>query len=86
VSKPFRGIVDIDIKDSVPDWDPYKQPEAPEGAPNVLYMVLDDVGFSALEPYGGLIDMPNIARVAGRGLTYTSFHTTALSRRPVHPC
>ena len=45
---PFRGTVNIDIKDSVPDWEPYRQPIAPEGAPSVLYIVLDDVGFSAL--------------------------------------
>ena len=85
MSKPFKGIVNIDIKDSVPDWEPYTQPVAPEGAPNVLYMVLDDVGFSALEPYGGLIETPNIARVAGRGLKYTNFHTTALCS-PTRSC
>ena len=49
MSTPFRGVVNIDIKDSVPDWAPYTQPIAPEGAPSVLYIVLDDVGFSAME-------------------------------------
>ena len=39
-------MITIDIRDSVPDWEPYAQPKAPEGAPNVLYIVLDDVGFS----------------------------------------
>ena len=34
--KPFRGVVNVDIRDSVPDWEPYLQPKAPEGAPNVL--------------------------------------------------
>ena len=33
---PFRGVVNVDIRDSVPDWEPFLQPEAPEGAPNVL--------------------------------------------------
>ena len=47
-----------------PDWEPYRQPMAPEGAPNVLYVVLDDVGFSAMEPFGGLIETPNINRIA----------------------
>jgi arylsulfatase len=44
----------------------------------VLYIVLDDVGFSAMEPWGGLIDTPNIKKLAARGLTYTNWHTTAL--------
>jgi arylsulfatase A-like enzyme len=74
----FNGRINIDIKDSVPDWAPYAQPEAPEGAPSVLYIVLDDVGFSAMEPWGGLIETPNINRLAARGLTYTNWHTTAL--------
>ena len=68
MSAPFRGTVNIDIKDSTPDWEPYTQPMAPDGAPNVLYVVLDDVGFSAMEPYGGLIETPNIKRIADRGL------------------
>ncbi len=74
----FKGVINVDVRDLVPDWDPYKQPEAPEGAPSVLYIVLDDVGFSAMEPWGGLIETPNIKRIAAQGLTYTNFHTTAL--------
>ena len=41
VAKPFKGVINVDIKDSVPDWEPYTQPIAPEGASNVLYIVLD---------------------------------------------
>ncbi len=67
MSKPFKGTINIDIKDSTPDW-----------APSVLYIVLDDVGFSALESYGGMIETPNIKRIADRGLMYTYFYTTAL--------
>ena len=85
MTTPFRGTVNIDIKDSTPDWAPYTQPMAPDGAPNVLYIVLDDVGFSAMEPYGGLIETPNIKRIAERGLTYTNFHTTALCS-PTRSC
>src|SRR3974390_3491363 len=55
MSKPFRGVINIDIKQSTPDWDPYTQPKAPDGAPSVLYIVLDDVGFGAMEPFGGPI-------------------------------
>jgi arylsulfatase len=85
VSKPFKGVINVDIRDSVPDWEPYAQPAAPEDAPNVLYIVLDDVGYSAMEPFGGMIETPNINRIADRGLTYTNFHTTALCS-PTRSC
>jgi arylsulfatase len=85
MAQPFSGVIQIDIKDSIPDWSPYAQPLPPEGAPSVLYVVLDDVGFSAMEPYGGLIETPNIKRIAERGLTYTNFHTTALCS-PTRSC
>ena len=85
MAKPFKGVINVDIRDSVPDWEPYSQPMAPEGAPNVLYIVLDDVGYSAMEPFGGLIETPNINRIAERGLTYTNFHTTALCS-PTRSC
>jgi arylsulfatase len=78
MSKRFAGKIDVDGRDSTPDWAPYMQPVAPEGAPNVLYIVLDDVGFSAMEPWGGLIETPNVNKLAERGLTYTNWHTTAL--------
>ena len=85
MSKPFKGVVDVDITRSTPDWGPYAQPIAPEGSPNILYIVLDDVGFSAMEPYGGLIETPNINRIADAGLVYTNFHTTALCS-PTRSC
>jgi arylsulfatase A-like enzyme len=85
MTKPFGGTVNIDVKDSVPDWTPYTQPSAPEGAPNVLYIVLDDVGYSAMEPFGGMIETPNLKRIAENGLTYTNFHTTALCS-PTRSC
>ncbi|TDE00699.1 arylsulfatase [Jiangella asiatica] len=78
MTEPFRGVIDIDERESTPDWTPYLQPVAPDGAPNVLYIVLDDVGFSAMEPWGGLIETPNVNRLAANGLTYTNWHTTAL--------
>jgi arylsulfatase A-like enzyme len=78
LSKPFKGVINVDIKDSTPDWGPYTQPIAPEGTPNVVYIVLDDVGYSAMEPFGGMIETPNINRIADSGLVYTNFHTTAL--------
>src|SRR4051812_13054282 len=85
MGKTFKGKINVDIKDSVPDWEPYAQAMAPDGAPSILYVVLDDVGFSAMESYGGLIETPNIQRIADTGLTYTNFHTTALCS-PTRSC
>jgi arylsulfatase A-like enzyme len=50
----------------------------PDGAPNVLIVLLDDVGFGASSAFGGLVDTPTADRLAGDGLRYTRFHTTAL--------
>lgn len=78
MAKQFKGTIALDIRDSVPDWEPYAEPKAPEGSPNILYLVLDDTGFGAWEMFGGKIKMPNLDRIAKRGLIYTNFHTTAL--------
>ena len=83
--KPFNGVVNVDIRDSTPDWSPFQPPSAAPGSPNVLYIVLDDVGFSALSCYGGPIDTPNIDRIAAAGLRYTQWHTTALCS-PTRSC
>ena len=85
MSKPFKGVINVDIRDSVPDWAPFEAPKAPEGAPNVLYIVLDDVGFSAMSSYGGPIETPNIDRIVADGLRYTQMHTTALCS-PTRSC
>jgi hypothetical protein len=53
MSKPFRGMINLDVGDLTPDWEPYAQPKAPDGAPNVLFVVWDDTGFGALSPFGG---------------------------------
>jgi len=81
----FQGVINVDIRDSVPDWGPFEPPKAPEGAPNVVYIVLDDVGFSALQSYGGAIPTPNIDRIADQGVRYTQWHTTALCS-PTRSC
>ena len=78
MGKSFKGMINVDDRDSSPTGSRTCQPVAPAGAPNVLYIVLDDVGFSAMEPWGGLIETPNINRLAEHGLTYTNWHTTAL--------
>jgi arylsulfatase A-like enzyme len=70
--------VDVDIRDSVPDWEPFVQPKAPAGAPNVLMIVWDDVGYGAMDVNGGPIETPNMRRIADAGIRYSNFHTTAL--------
>ena len=85
MSERFKGKINVDIRDSVPDWSPFEPPKAPEGAPNVIYAVLDDVGYSAMACYGGPIETPNIERIAGSGVRYTQWHTTALCS-PTRSC
>jgi len=85
MAREFSGLVNVDIRDSKPDWAPFEAPKAPEGAPNVVYIVLDDVGFSAMSAYGGPIETPNIDRIAAEGVRYTQWHTTALCS-PTRSC
>ena len=85
MSEPFKGTVSVDIRDSVPDWSPFEPPKAPDGAPSVVYIVLDDVGFSAMSCYGGPIDTPNIDAITADGVRYQQWHTTALCS-PARSC
>ncbi len=52
--------------------------DAPEGAPNVVIVLIDDIGFGATEPFGGAIETPTFSRLASNGLRFNRFHTTAL--------
>ncbi|MVO98058.1 arylsulfatase [Paenibacillus lutrae] len=72
----FQGVIGRTVQDSVPWWP--ERPKAPEGAPNVVYIVLDDTGFSHLGCYGSDISTPNIDKLAEGGLRYSNFHTTAI--------
>jgi arylsulfatase A-like enzyme len=85
MTEAFKGTINVDIRDSVPDWTPFEPPKAPDGAPNVVYIVLDDVGFSAMNCYGGPIETPNIDRIAADGVRFTQWHTTALCS-PTRSC
>jgi len=85
MSTPFKGTINVDIRDSEPDWSPFEPPKAPDGAPSVVYVVLDDVGFSALGCYGGPVETPNIDKLAADGVRYTQWHTTALCS-PTRSC
>ncbi len=74
----FDGKIELDIRDSEPDWGPYAAPTAPEGSPNVLYLVWDDTGIATWDCFGGLVEMPTMSRIAERGVRLSQFHTTAL--------
>ena len=74
--QPFHGKIERTLKGSVPDFP--KGVEAPAGAPNVLLILTDDVGFGASSTFGGPIQTPNFQRVADAGLRYNMYHTTAL--------
>ncbi len=77
-SKTFQGKIATDIRDSEPDWAPYAAPTAPEGAPNVFYLVWDDIGIATWDCFGGLVQMPAMSRIADKGVRLSQFHTTAL--------
>lgn len=72
----FGGKIARRYEDSQEWWPPEKRP--PEGAPNVIIFLLDDVGFAQFGSFGGLIDTPRIDRLAENGLRFNNFHTTAL--------
>ena len=72
----FEGKIGLSYKDSKPDFP--RQIRAPEKAPNVLLVLLDDVGFGQTSTFGGAIETPNLTRLAQQGLQYNHFHTTAL--------
>jgi arylsulfatase len=74
--QPFAGKIARTAKESTPDFP--KGIEAPKGAPNVLLILTDDVGFGASSVFGGPIQTPTFQRLADSGLRYNMFHTTAL--------
>jgi arylsulfatase A-like enzyme len=73
---PFGGTIARDALESTAFWQPRVAP--PEGAPNVLLIITDDVGFGAPSTFGGVIPTPALDRVAEMGLSYTNMHSTAL--------
>jgi arylsulfatase A-like enzyme len=74
--QPFRGTISRTAAQSTPDFP--KPVTAPKGAPNILLILTDDVGFGASSTFGGPIATPTLDRIASHGLRYNQFHTTAL--------
>lgn len=74
--KPFAGKIGADVQHSVPAYP--ANVSAPAGAPNIVLVLTDDVGFAAASTFGGPIPTPHLDQLAARGLKYNAFHTTAM--------
>jgi arylsulfatase len=79
----FQGVIGRYRSESVPAWP--EDPRPPDGAPNVVIVVLDDVGFAQIGCFGSDLDTPVLDGLAASGLRYTNFHTTALCS-PTRAC
>jgi arylsulfatase len=73
---PFSGVITPNLIDSKPGWPPTIGP--PEGAPNVLLVLIDDAGFASNSAFGGVVPTPTVDKLAKMGLRYTQMHNTAL--------
>ena len=73
---PFQGEINLNAAQSKPAWPARVVP--PKGAPNILLIMTDDVGFAAPSTFGGVIPTPALDRIAAAGLRYTNFHSTSL--------
>jgi arylsulfatase A-like enzyme len=78
IDRPAPGLTTYDAKDPDTSFPPITPLRPPAGAPNVLIVLLDDVGFSASSAFGGPINCPTAERLAAGGLKFNRFHTTAL--------
>jgi arylsulfatase A-like enzyme len=76
--KQHVGVTTYDAKDPATKFPPIERLRPPQGAPNVLVVLLDDVGFAASSAFGGPIHTPTAERLAKNGLKFNRFHTTAL--------
>ena len=74
----YQGLITYDAKDPASKFPPIEPIRPPEGAPNVLVVLIDDVGFGASSAFGGPCETPVAERLAANGLKYNRFHTTAL--------
>jgi arylsulfatase len=74
--QPYQGVIGKTLSDSKEWWPaPVK---APAGAPNIIWIILDDVGYGAAGAFGGVIRTPTLDSLANNGLRYTNFHTAAI--------
>src|ERR1700741_516507 len=76
--RPRTGLITYDAKDPDTKYPPIEQLRPPEGAPNVLVILIDDAGFGAASAFGGPCQTTAAEHLAAGGLKYNRFHTTAL--------
>ena len=81
----FKGVIKLDVRESTADWKPFIRKKAPEGSPNILFILYDDTGLATWSPYGGRVSMPTLDKLAADGVTYTQWHTVALCS-PTRSC
>ena len=81
--KIFKGSIGRTYRDSRPWWP--EEPCAPKGAPNIVFIVLDDVGFADLGCYGSEIATPHMDRLGANGVRYSNFHVTSMCS-PTRAC
>ena len=62
--RPFKGTIKLDVRDSKTDWSPFLPAKAPDGVPNILFVLYDDTGLAAWSPFGGLINVPTLKKLA----------------------
>ncbi|MDE1191008.1 MAG: arylsulfatase [Arachidicoccus sp.] len=76
INNTAQAVIGNTFADSKEYW--AARPKAPQGASNIIWILLDDVGFGASDGFGGLIPTPNFGSLANNGLRYTNFHTTGI--------
>jgi arylsulfatase A-like enzyme len=75
--QPFQGKLGKTLPETQQAWQNHYK-KASDGAPNVVWILLDDVGYGAISTFGGLVQTPTLDSLANNGLRYTNFHTTAI--------
>ena len=75
--QPFNGKIEKTLVESTPGKTVFNK-KALEGSPNIVWILIDDAGFGATTAFGGLVETPNIEKIANNGLRFTNFHTTGI--------
>ena len=73
---PYKGKIGKTLEETQPSWPVVKA--APKNSPNIVYIIIDDVGYGASSAFGGLVQTPVLEQLANNGLRYTNFHTNAI--------
>lgn len=75
--RPMAGVAKPRLQDSTMQW-PQERPRLPADAPNVLIVLLDDVGFGVADTFGGEVHTPTLSKLAAEGIRYNAFNTTSI--------